>query len=642
MACALLLASVLSLAGCSNNPYPDPGDKKVYYGVETSGGLKGLDPAQAGDTTSGTWCGQLYDALYEYHYLKRPYELQPALADGMPRISEDGLVWTIGMKKGVTFHDNECFTETGGEGREATVHDVIYSFKRTADPANKPRWWWMLSGRIVGLDAFHDVAVSRMAQDTPVDYSADVEGLKALDDYTLQVTLTEPWPQFRYVLAMSFLAAVPHEAVEYYKEDFVNNPVGTGPFMLKEWSKRWRIILERNPDYRDDFFPTEGEEGDAEKGLLDAAGERLPFVDRVYITMVAESQPAWLYFVQGYRETSGISKDNYEQVITPDRELSEEFREKGVELRTLVEQGTFFTGFNMHDPVVGGDSERARKLRQAMSLAYDTDWRIRTFDNDRAINAQTVIPPGLFGYDEDYVNPYKQFNVDKAKQLMTEAGYPGGINPETGKKLQLDFDFPSASPAAEQYLKAFRDDMAAIGIEVTTYKNTWPEFQRKMHEGRVQVFGGSGWVMDYPDPENFLQLFYGPNKTPGSNSTNYENPEYDRLYEKMKSMPDSPERLDIIHEMRAILTEDCPAIWGTHRISFGLKHQWVRNSKPHDITGGYLKYIDLDVELRTKLRREWNKPNYTPVVGALAVVLGLAVVFAFFRRTDAGLGGPGA
>jgi ABC-type transport system substrate-binding protein len=269
-----------------------------------------------------------------------------------------------------------------------------------------------------------------------------------------------------------------------------------------------------------------------------------------------------------------------------------------------------------------------------MSLAYDTDWRIRTFYNDRAVNAQGIVPPGLFGYDPEFCNPYKQHNVEKARSLLREAGYPDGVNPQTGERITVDYDFAGSGPDAEQAAEALRKEMEEIGVELNVTINTWPEFLRKMDERRVQVFGGSGWVMDYPDPENFLQLFYGPNESPGSNATNYKNPQYDRLYEQMKSMPNTPERLAIIEKMRAIITEDCPVIFNTHPISFTLEHQWVRNFKPHGITGGYLKYMDLDAGLRQRLRREWNRPNYLPVGVALAVLVGVGVVLAFVRKGD--------
>jgi len=637
--CLALAAAVLT-AGCSNDPYPPPGKnpdgtpKKVSYSVMTSGSLKGFDPCRTGDTTAAGMVSQVSDALYEYHYLKRPYELKCALAEDMPSISDDGLVWTIKMKKGITFHRDKCFGDETKLGREATIHDIIYSFKRLSDPANKPRGYWLIEGRIKGLDDFHERAIDLSARNKPMIYAEEhIEGLKALDDFTLQITLTEAYPQFKYVLAMCYLAAVPHEAVEYYGSDFPNHPVGTGPFQLKEWTRRWRMILERNPDYRtDDLYPSEGEEGDREKGLLDDAGKQLPLVDELYMTAVAESQPAWIYFLQGYRGGSGISKDNWAKTITPTKELTPEFKAKGVKLVVSTDPSSYYATFNMEDPLVGGFGEKQRKLRQAMSLAFDTDWRIENLSNGRAISSQGLLPPGIFGYDPDYVNPYKTHDIEKAKKLMVEAGYPDGVDPETGKALEIKLDYAGSGPAIEQRLQVFKDEMSEIGIAIIGSTNTWPEFQRKRMEKKVQLAGGSGWILDYPDPQNFMQLFYGPNKSPGPNSSNYDRKEYNELYEQMKSMEDSPERKVIIDKMVALLNEDCPTIWATHPIDFVLRHQWGRNAKSHGITGGYSKYRDVDVDLRTKLRKEWNKPNYAFLVYFIGVLLCIGVPLACIKR----------
>jgi oligopeptide transport system substrate-binding protein len=626
LAVVLLVAG--SWPGCSNDPYPTPpaGRKVIYAALGED--PHGLDPVQTGDTLSGHVVSQLYDALYEYHYLKRPYELKPALAEAMPEVSEDRLTYTISVKQGVRFQDDGCFP--GGRGREVTAHDFVYSIKRLADQANEPRGWWLLQGKIAGLDEFHEESVARAAEPegkrTPMDYSWNVPGLQAADDYTLQIQLVEPFPQLKYALAMSYTAAVPHEAVEKYGDEFHNHPVGTGPFRLKEWSKRWRLILERNPTFRDDFYPSEGEPGDREAGLLEAAGTRLPVVDEVHYTIVYEDQPAWLYFKQGYVDASGISKDHFAEVVTEARELSPEFLRKGVSLTKLLEAQVGYIGFNMNDPVVGGD----RRLRQAMSLAYDTEWRIERLANGRAISAQGPIPPGIFGYDPEFRNPYKQHDLEQARRLMVEAGYRGGRGPD-GRPMKVYYDIGAAGPEAIQPAQAFAADMAQIGIEVEIRTNTWSEFLRKLDEGSMQVFG-LGWVLDYPDPENFLQLLYGPNRAPGPNNTMYDNPRYNELYERMKSMEDTPERLALIEDMVDIVVEDAVWIPSTHPESWSLRHQWSRNAKPHGITGGYLKYRDVDVDLRRRLRWQWNRPNYGLLAVVLGSVLALSALFAALAR----------
>ncbi len=634
LAAAALVAAALTV-GCSNDPYEDPGERKVIYS-----GLgedpHGLDPVQAGDTTSGGLVSQIYDSLYEYHYLKRPYELKPCLAAAMPQVSEDGLTYTISIKRGVYFQDDPCFEDTDGKGREVVAEDFVYSIKRLADMANKPRGWWLLQGKIVGLDEFHDESVKRAPKQEPMDYDQPVEGLRALDDYTLQILLTERYPQLKYALEMSYTAAVPREAVELYGEDFVNNPVGTGAFRVKEWSKRWRLILERNPTYREELYPDEGEEGDREAGLLESAGRPMPFVDEVHYTVISEAQPAWLYFKQGYLDGSGISKDHFKEAISTERDLNEDFVAKGVTLTKFSEPVVYYTAFNMEDPLVGA----GKGLRQAMGLAYDTEWRIRAFDDGRSISAQGPIPPGLFGYDPEFRNPYKQFDLERAREVLAEAGYPGGVA-EDGTQVEITYDIGADSPGARQLAKAFADDMAKIGIKVEIVTNTWAEFLRKTHEGRLQVFS-VGWILDYPDPENFLQLLYGPNRAPGPNASGYDNPEYNRLFEQMKAMDDTPERLAIIKQMVDIVVEDAPWIPGTHRISYSLRHAWLKNSKPHAMTGGYLKYRDVDAEMRRRLRTEWNQPNYAALVVFLVLAGAAIAALAGLRRSaPARAGGSG-
>lgn len=621
---AALLCTVL-LAGCSNDPYPPAEGKKVVYGTVRED-PHGLDPVQAGDTLSGGIIAQIYDSLYEYHYLKRPYELKPCLAESLPQVSDDGLTYTIKIKKGVYFQDDPCFTKTGGRGREVTAEDFVYAIKRLADHANKPRGWWLLAGKVIGLDEFHEESVPRAAADEDMDYGQPIEGLKALDRYTLHIRLKERFPQLKYALEMSYTAAVAREAVEYYDKEFVNHPVGTGPFRLKEWRKRWKLVLERNPTYRDEFYPDEGEPGDAEAGLLDAAGSKLPLVDEVHYTIIGEAQPSWIYFKQGYRGGSGISKDHFAEAITLNKELTDEFKRKGVRLTKFPEMVVYYVAFNMTDSVVGTN----RELRQAMSFAYDTDWRIEHFDNGRSISAQGPVPPGMFGYDPDFRNPYKQFDLDRARRKLAEAGYPGGIGPD-GHRLKVTYDIGRPGPAARQFALAFANDMEKLGIDVDVVTNTWAEFLRKTHEGRLQVFS-VGWILDYPDPENFLQLLYGPNKAPGPNASAYDNPEFNRLFEQMKAMEDTPQRLQIIRKMVDIVVEDAVWIPSTHSVSYILRHRWVKNSKPHAMTGGYLKYSDVDVELRERLRRQWNRPNYKALLtlaGALALV---ALLLAAFKR----------
>ena len=585
----LFLLVIIILCSCGG----DSGsvhEGKVYH-WQSSARIKGFDPTQASDVPSNRIIGQILETLLQYHYLKRPYELIPCLAESLPSISGDGLVYTFKIKRGVYFQDDPCFTETGGKGRELIADDFVFAIKRNADTRNRSLGWWLFDGRIKGLNEFRDMTVGVDGLDI---YNEIVEGLRTLDRYTLRIELTRPYPQFSYVLAMSFAAAVPREAVEYYGEEFLNHPVGTGPFLLKEWIRGSRLVLEKNPNFREEFYPTEGEVGDRETGLLDDAGKRLPLIDRIEVSILTEDQPRWLEFLSGNLDGIGmITKDNFDQVMTPDGKLQEEIEEKGI--LTLVHPGIdiFYIGFNMDDPVVGTN----RKLRQAMSLAEDTS-RLLEMRNNQGIPAMSPLPPGLLEYDPEFKNPYRGPNVEAAKRLLVEAGYPEGRD-KNGNQLRLTLDCRTGT-LSRQINELFVDDMRQIGIDITVVYNTWPAFLEKLKERKTQLFT-IGWVADYPDAENFMQLFYGPNSSPGANASNYNNPEYNRLYEQIRIMNQGPERTKIIRRMVDILVEDCPWIFQYHLQPIGLYYRWLKNVKYHDFGYNLRKYRNVDVELRKQL-----------------------------------------
>ncbi|MFN3967142.1 MAG: ABC transporter substrate-binding protein, partial [Endomicrobiia bacterium] len=281
--------------------------------------IKGFDPAYAEDLYSHTLMAQIYETLMQYSYLERPYKVEPLLAEEMPEISSDGLTYTFKIKKGVYFQKDPCFKEK----RELTAYDFVYSFKRIADIKTRSTGWWIFDKRILGLNEFRE----KTKKEEKIDYEKiDVPGLKALDKYTLQIKLTQPYPQFLYVLTMMYTAAVPKEAVEYYGDEFLNHPVGTGPYKLTKWVRNSIIVLEKNPDFREEYYPTKGEPEDEKLGLLKDAGKKIPFIDKVEFHIFLEDQPMWLNFLKGNIDRSGIPKDNYSSAITPTKELVPELK----------------------------------------------------------------------------------------------------------------------------------------------------------------------------------------------------------------------------------------------------------------------------------------------------------------------------
>ncbi|HVN96819.1 MAG TPA: ABC transporter substrate-binding protein [Syntrophorhabdaceae bacterium] len=636
-----LLFLMVMVPACGNNPYPPESNKVIAY-TALGEDPRTLDPAQVSDTTSAEILTQIYDALYQNAYLDRPYKVVPALAADYPvkhtfseNVVEKGITkkmtrmeYTFTLRDDIYFQDDPCFPQ--GKGRRVTALDVVYAIKRLADPAVQSTGYWLVANKIKGIDAFFKKAAAA----GKADYSQEIEGLKAVDDRTLRITLTEAFPAFIYVMSMPYTAPVAHEAVEYYnasgRDGFSRHPVGTGAFKLKSWKRQHRIVLERNPNFRAEYYPLTGAPGDAEKGLLDDAGKRLPFLDEVWYSIISTAQPVWLLFLQGYLDTSGVPQDQFDRVVTKNLELSGDFIKKGISLEIASDLDIYYLAFNMRDPVLG----KNKYLRQALSLAYDTDLYNEIFMNGRAINAQGPLPPGIFGYDPLLKNPYKTYDLTKAKELLARAGYPDGIDEKTGKQLELTYDIGSDSTRAREVAAFDMRCFEQLGIKMKLQVNTWSQQLERSHKGTFQMFS-LGWVADYPDPENFLQLLYGPNAPPNPNSSAFSNPEYDRLYERMKGMEDSPEREAIIHKMVAIVTEECPWIFSFHSPSYVLRHAWYKNGKAHSISGNYKKYIRIDSGARRDYWRHEDKPNLTALICGLvlfAIILAPAVLIKYRRR----------
>jgi oligopeptide transport system substrate-binding protein len=551
--------------------------------IATPSKIKGIDPIYADDLYGGDEAGRVYEALLQYNYLKRPYVVEPNLAESMPEMSADGKMYTFKLKKGVLFQDDPCFKETGGKGREFTADDVIYSYKRLADPKLTSSGWWIFDGKILGLNEWHD----GMANAATVDYSKPIEGLKALDRYTLQIKLKQRSYQFLYFLTMPFTFIVPHEAVEYYGKDFVNHPVGTGPYKLTEFNPSSRLIWDRNPTYRKELYPSEGMPGDKEAGLLEDAGKPLPLADRIMVEIIEEDQPRWLNFVSGKLDYLAIPKDNRAQAVGPDNQLKPEYKAKGLKLeRAPILEVTHVT-FNMADPLMG----KNKLLRQALSLAYDQETFDQLFYNGWAVKAEGPIPPGLAGYDPNYKNPYRAFNLQKAKDLLAKAGYPGGKGLPT---LEVAAQANSTDRQMTEYMeKAFE----ALGVKLNISQYSWPQFLDAVKNKKAQLWAFS-WLADYPDAEDFLQLFYSKNASPGSNDANYNNPEFDKLYEKSLTLPDGPARTQIYKQAAQLVIEDCPWIFGASRLDFTLTQPWMKNFKYNDVDLGRGKYHHIDPALR--------------------------------------------
>jgi ABC-type transport system substrate-binding protein len=544
--------------------------ERVLYSA-AGGRVKTLDPVKADDLASRNMAGSIFDTLLQYDYTARPYKLIPSMLSEMPEVNAAGDRFRFKLRDDLYFAADAVFKSQSE--RKITSRDIIYSFLRFADSRNHSPVYWMFRGKIRGLDEFHRKSQNLAAGDFSL-YDVVPEGFRILDERCFEIILSKPDPRFLYMLALPNAGIVSRKAVEYYGGDFARHPVGSGAFVLKEWIRECRLVLERNPSYRTEYFPQAENPADRKRPL--------PLSDRVVFLLVKQPMTAWLLFLQGRLHMNGVDKDNSDLIVGG--ELPPDLKKRGIKLLRMPEFEIRYVGFNFADPVLG----KNLKLRQALSLAYNVSRRVQHSGN-QLLPAQGPIPPGVAGHDENFRNPFAADDLEKAKKLLAEAGYPGGIDPATGKRLRFTFDQSGNSSAHRQYGELAAADFAKLGIEVESVLNNNARFYEKLRQGKLQMFRLS-WVGDFPDAENFLQLFYSGNAG-GCNRTGFADPVYDRMYEKILSMPDTPERTRYYEEMVQYLTKQVPWIFEGFPLSYQLNHAGLQNYLPHDFAFGRYKYL---------------------------------------------------
>lgn len=690
----IILSICLSACDVSqlNNPYSEKEEGLSVLYSSFSERPKHLDPAVAYSSNEYGFIAQIYEPPYQYHYLKRPYQLEPLTAVKMPAIdyfnhqntklarpfSDDEIAYTeytIEIKPGIQYQPHPAFVLANRQlkqaqidkindlsdfaqqaTRELVAEDYVYQIKRLAQPKIQSPIAEIMKHYIVGFDAFSKQSAKI---DRAAIKSLAMAGVEVLSQYQYKIRIKGKYPQFRFWLAMPFFAAMPWEADIFYQQKGLKDknitldwfPVGTGPYFLAENNPNRRMVLAKNPYYHEERYPSEGEAGDKETGLLNDAGKPLPFIDKVIYILEKETIPYWNKFLQGYYDASGIASDSFDQAVQftgeGDAQLTDGMKEKGIQLQTSVTTSIYYMGFNMLDSVLGGDSERARKLRQAISIAIDYEEYIAIFMNGRGVPAQGLIPPGIYGHvDEkagmnaivyDWVKQqYQRKSIRNAERLMAEAGYKDGVDPNTKEALTLYFDTTSVSVDDRPRMNWYRKQFKKLGIKLVVRPTDYNRFQEKMRNGSGQLFTW-GWNADYPDPENFFFLLYGANgkvKHGGENAVNYHNPEFDRLFEQMRNMDNSEQRFQIIQNMQEIVRKDAPWVFGFHPKSFSLFHGWYKNLKPNLMANNRLKYTRIDTKTRAEKRQQWNQAVFWPLVLAFIVFVLLLIpaVNAYKRR----------
>ncbi|MGB1884104.1 MAG: ABC transporter substrate-binding protein [Gammaproteobacteria bacterium] len=696
-ACWRILLLISCLSACSespwNSPYRATDDNRIVYYDSFAERPKHLDPVSSYSENEARFNAQIYEPVVQYHFLKRPYELIPltarslpqaryydaagkTLPDDAPRDQVAEAVYRIEIQKGIRYQPHPAFAELNGElvyhdltprdlqgratladfdstgSRELIAADYVYQIKRLVHPRLHSPVAGLMGKYIKGFAEF-GAAVRAAEGDTTgfVDLRKyEFEGARVIDRYTYEIRLSQKYPQFRFWLAMPFFAPVPWEADAFYSQPGMKEknisldwyPVGTGPYMLVENNPNRRMVLARNPNFRGEPYPAEGTQEDRAAGLLDRAGETMPFIDVAYYSLEKEAIPAWTKFLQGYYDASAIISDSFDQAVQfnsqGEAQLTDEMRERGIRLVTAVQTSIGYMGFNMSDAVVGGNSDGARLLRRAISIAVDYEELISIFANGRGIPAQGPIPPGIFGHvaGEDGLNPYvytwrdgkeRRRSIEEARALMAEAGYADGIDAQTGKPLTLYYDTVSGGPGSKALLNWYRKQFEKLGVQLVVRATDYNRFQEKVRKGTAQIFRW-GWNADYPDPENFMFLLYGPNAkivSQGENAVNYQNAAYDELFVKMRSMSDGSERQRIVDQMVEILRRDAPWVWGYHPTGYTLFHDWYGNAKPNLMARNTLKYKVVNAVQRKDRRLAWNRPVLWPLIVLVVVLVASAI-----------------
>lgn len=562
-----------------------------------SGGLvKTLDPVRADDLASRDLTALVYDTLLQYDYTARPYKLIPSMLAKLPEVSADFTRYEFELRKDLYFHDAPCFKSDAE--RKVTAQDVKFSLLRFADIRLHSPVYWMLRGKIAGLDEFRQSTRGKSLDDWK-PYDAEISGITIQSEYKFVITLTRPDPRFLYMLAMPNAGIVSRKGAMFYGERLSHNPVGSGPFILKQWIPDLKLDFVRNPRYRTEYFPQAQNISDRRK--------KLPLLSGITVCQIRQPMTAWMMFLQGRLDLNALDKDNRETLLSGNS-LIPALKERQVKLLSNPEFEIRYIGFNFDDPLLG----KNLKLRQALSLSYNISRRVAHAGN-QLIPAHTVIPPNVAGHDETFRNEFAEYNLEKARKLLAEAGFPNGIDPRTGEALTLTFDQSGNDTAHRQMGELAVDDWRKLGINVVSVLNSKPRFFEKLRQKKFQLFRLS-WVGDYPDAENFLQLFYSGN-TGSCNRTGFADKEFDAMFEKILQMADSPERTELYKKMSELVIKKCAWICEGFPVNAMLYHGFVENYFPHDFAFVRWKYLNINEKSRQKMLPSFKPLSFSKLSG---------------------------
>ena len=588
-ACAALLA----LAAPAVQAQPDPNKvlRVAFLIAET-----GFDPQASSDVYSNYVNRVMFDALYRYDYISRPHRIVPNTAAALPEIAKDGMTWTIRVKPGTHFADDPAF---GGKKRELTAADYAFAWKRILDPKTRSPALELFDGKLVGMDAL----VAKAKATGKFDYDAPVDGLQVVDRYTLRLKLTEPYYDLLADLTTTGSAAVAREVVEKYGDAsgwVMANPVGTGPYRLKEWRRGQKIVLEASPTFRDVRYPESSDPADRAL-MAKFKGRKLPMIGTIDISVIEEASPRLQAFEKGALDYIEVPVDLVSNVLEPGNKLKPRFVQAGVVLQRGIIPGITYTWFNMEDPVVGGYEKEKVALRRAIGMAYNVDEEAQVIRQGQAEWASQVIPPGVSGHDPKFTGNTK-YDPAAAKALLDRFGYvdrdrDGWRDQPDGKPLVLKKG-TVPSPLERQYDELWKRNMTAIGVKIEFVTQKWPDLLKMARGGQLQMWQ-LGNRSTTTEGYGFLGLLYGPNAGL-ANLARFKQADYDRLYKASKQLPDGPERAKLMREMSQIVAAYAPWKINAYRYENVLVYPWVEGYKLNVFNLHPWQYLDIDAKMPRK------------------------------------------
>ena len=597
----LLGAALIAAVGAQAQAQPDasaaPVPQKVLrYAFEVA--ETSLDPAKINDLYSRTLTPHIYEGLYTYDHLARPVKIKPLTADGMPEHSADFRVWTVKVKPGIYFADDPAFK---GRKRELVAQDYVYSFKRFADPANKsPAWGSLEQEGFPGLNELRDDALKTRK---PFDYDREIEGLRALDRYTIRFTVKEPRPRFVQSLAGGDLfGAVAREVIEFYGQQADRHPVGTGPFKLVQWRRSSFLAFERNPDFREMVYDAEPAPDDAEGQALLAKfkGRRLPMVDRVEISIIEEEQPRWLSFVNGEADLAYRVGYQFASQAMPNGKVAPNLAKKGIRGYPIVESASNFYYFNMEDPIVGGYTPEKVALRRAIALGIDTRNIIDYAYSGLGKIAQTPILPHTSAFDPKLKSELSDYDPARAQALLDLYGYKdrdgdGWRERPDGSPLVLNVS-TQAQARDRKIAEVLTKNMKAIGIRNQMLVGQWPENLKAARAGKLQVWS-LGLSAAAPDAAGTFARYDG-RQIGGQNLARVNLPQFSTLYDKLQTLPDGPERSAAFREAELLALAYMPYKLTLNRLSIDMAQPQVVGYRRPVFWQDWWQYVDIDNSLR--------------------------------------------